>query len=288
MKVTVIGFGKLGKALAMKLGEKGSLFAVVSKHYKNLPKEKGILDGKVPILSSINELDEVSDVVFITTSDNKIDQIAEEIHSHFGNKVEGKIFIHCSGIYSDKILTNLEQSGGITASAHPLQTFYEYIPNIFDNIYWIVQSKYFPIIKDIVEAVGGTAIEVHFDEQTRAIYHASAVVASNYLNSLLLLAKKLITLSHLEPSVLIPLIFRTLQNNLTKFNEPEFTPQTGPIVRGDFETIVRHIESLQQHKELKEVYSILSLGITRLALMNNDISLEISATLESILKEHIN
>ncbi|MGB9771243.1 MAG: DUF2520 domain-containing protein [Candidatus Kapaibacteriota bacterium] len=285
MRYTIIGFGKLGSAIAKKLIEKGEHFAIVSKHLSQKLTHQNLFNQNVEIFNSVEKLEEPTDVTFITTNDSMIPKVAKDLVARFGNKIKNKTFIHCSGIYSDEILYDIEKCGGFTASAHPLQTFFEYTPDIFEDIFWIVQSNHFEKIKLIVEQIGGTALEVHFDEKTRAIYHASAVVASNFLNSLLLFSKQLINLTNLEPNILIPLINRTIQNNLLKFEEIGFTPKTGPIVRGDFGTILHHLEGLQQHKELKEVYTILCLAMSKLALINKDISEEIFATFEKILNK---
>lgn len=257
MKATVIGFGKLGKSLALKLEEKRKLYVIVSKHYKNLSENQKFPNKNIKVLETINELKELSDVVFITTTDNEIPLVSNEIARIFGNRTKGKAIIHCSGIYSDSILSELEEYGAITASAHPLQTFYEFSPNIFDEIFWIVQTKHFAKIQEIVESVGGTAIQVDFEDRTRSIYHASAVVASNFLNLLLLFAKKLISQTNLPPKILVPLVKQTIENNLKHFDDVDFTPLTGPIIRGDFQTIEKHLNALEQHKEMQEIYSLL-------------------------------
>ncbi|MCX7908933.1 MAG: DUF2520 domain-containing protein [Ignavibacteria bacterium] len=277
MKATIIGFGKLGKAISFKLFEKNLLATIVSKHFPE--GETNIENFKNIVVKSLKDLKEIPEVIFLTTSDSQLPKISNELAELFKDQICNKVFIHCSGIYSDEVLKPLEDLGGITASAHPLQTFYYYSPTIFDKIFWVVQTKHFDKIKGIVENIGGTAIQVDFDETTRAIYHASAVAASNFLNFLLLFAKKLIAETNLNPKILIPLIEQTLQNNESNFDEINFTPLTGPIIRADIETIEKHLNGLERLSDYKEIYLLYFLSSSLLAKINGNIQDQKFATL---------
>lgn len=254
MDTIIVGFGKLGKALAFELLKKNRLYAIVSQHLLLTEEADQFTQNKVRIVKKISELEKLTGSVFICSNDEQISKIVKEIAINFRNELVRKIIIHCSGIHSHKILDELKEFGAYTASAHPLQTFYYYHSEIFQNIYWIVQSENFEQIEKVLKEIGGNPILVDFDERQRAIYHTSAVVSSNFLNSLLLFARKLITQIPLESKVLIPLIEQTLKNNLTNFTEINSFPLTGPIVRKDFATIRKHIDSLSLTPNLQQIY----------------------------------
>jgi predicted short-subunit dehydrogenase-like oxidoreductase (DUF2520 family) len=272
MEATIVGFGKLGKALSTRLFEVGKLKAIVSNHYRKEDESLNIFSRNVTITTSIKELPKLSEITFITTSDSKIDDVVKEICSEFGSSVKGKFFVHCSGIHSDDILSPLEELGGNTASAHPLQTFYNYSPGIFNNIFWIVQSKHFDKIKEVLKSIGGRAIQVYFSDEIRSVYHSSAVVASNFLNALLLFAKKLIAQTNLSPKFLIPLVEQTIKNNIENFDDPDFTPLTGPIIRSDFSTLEKHLNALGSIPEFREIYAQMCLAAASIALNNGNIT----------------
>lgn len=283
MKTAIIGFGKLGNALCQKLLEKDKLSLVVSKHLLGTKEADIFSNYGVKIYNSLSQISNIPEIIFITTTDSEIQSVTSELSSSFAKSLNGKIIIHCSGINSDEILNELEKYGALTASAHPLQTFYEYSPDIFDNIFWIVQTKHFERIFPLLEEIGGKPIKVNFDEKTRAIYHASAVVASNFLNLILLFAKKLISETKLEPSVLLPLVERTLANNKINFKDSTFTPLTGPIIRSDKLTLTKHIEGIKTlPQEFYEIYSTLVLAMSKIALVNKNISNNIFTTFENI------
>lgn len=283
MECTIVGYGKLGRALSLELLSKGRLKQIVSSHLASTAEANFFQSNSVEIVPDVNDLKNPTYVTFLTVKDTNLSNIAEKLMSKFNRKLSGCIVLHCSGIYSDEILENLTKLGAKTASAHPLQTFYEFTPEVFKDIYWIVQSKYFDDIKPILELIGGKAIQVEYDENTRSIYHASAVVASNFLNLLLLFAKKLLSRTNLVPSVLIPLIKQTIVNNENNFDHTEFTPLTGPIIRSDILTIKKHFASMAHLPDYLEIYSSLVLSLSKIALLNQNISEQEFRTIEKLV-----
>jgi predicted short-subunit dehydrogenase-like oxidoreductase (DUF2520 family) len=254
MDITIIGYGKLGRALALENLKQGNLYAIVSQHLGNTTDGETFRKENVLVVQNLEDLPGVSDVIFICAADRDIPKVAQNLAQRFGKALESKVIIHCSGSYSDKILEDLKRAGSFVASAHPLQTFYFYRPDIFQNIFWIVQTESFEKIEGVLRKIGGTPIQVEFDDRQRAIYHASAVVSSNYLNTLILFAKKLIAQIPFDPKVFIPLIQQTLENNFVHFSEPNFLPLTGPLVRKDLATIEEHLKSLDSKPELQQIY----------------------------------
>ena len=69
----------------------------------------------------------------------------------------------------------------------------------------------------------------------RGLYHAGAVIASNYLVTLYRAASRLVAAAGAPPSALVPLMERTIENGFDL---------TGPIARGDVETIDRHLRDI--------------------------------------------
>ena len=73
-------------------------------------------------------------------------------------------------------------------------------------------------------------------EDARALYHAGAAIASNYLVTLYRAASRLFEDAGAPPEGLVPLMTRTIENGFEL---------TGPIARGDWETVERHREALR-------------------------------------------
>ena len=69
----------------------------------------------------------------------------------------------------------------------------------------------------------------------RPLYHAGAAIASNYLVTLYRTAAGLFEQVGAPPEALVPLMRRTIENGFEL---------TGPIARGDWATVDRHLEAL--------------------------------------------
>ena len=73
-------------------------------------------------------------------------------------------------------------------------------------------------------------------EDRRALYHAGAAIASNFLVTLYRVSSRLVAEAGCPPEALVPLMERTIENGFEL---------TGPIARGDWETVERHREALR-------------------------------------------
>src|SRR5215203_4721627 len=119
-KITIIGVGRLGGALAIALS-RSSGFAVenlVVRNQQTANKISGIIEPK-PLVAGLENLSLISsDIIFITTQDSEIEAVAESLKGKLGAT---KPFIfHTSGALSSEILKPLRETGCPTGSIHPL------------------------------------------------------------------------------------------------------------------------------------------------------------------------
>ena len=88
------------------------------------------------------------------------------------------------------------------------------------------------------------------DDSQRALYHAGAAIASNFLVTLYRSAAELLETAGVPPKALIPLMRRTIENGFEL---------TGPIARGDWETVEAHLAAIREsHPELEPAYRALA------------------------------
>ena len=94
-------------------------------------------------------------------------------------------------------------------------------------------------------------------DRSRATYHAGAAFASNYLVTLRALAGSLLEAAGAPPEALDPLMHGVIDGGFEL---------TGPIARGDWETVERHLEAIRDARpELQELYRVLAAQTARIA-----------------------
>ena len=94
-------------------------------------------------------------------------------------------------------------------------------------------------------------------EDQRATYHAGAAIASNYLVTLRDAARSLFEAAGAPPDALDPLIRGVVDSGFEL---------TGPIARGDWETVERHLAVIRAERpELEELYLVLAEATARIA-----------------------
>jgi predicted short-subunit dehydrogenase-like oxidoreductase (DUF2520 family) len=92
-------------------------------------------------------------------------------------------------------------------------------------------------------------------DDARPLYHAGAAIASNYLVTLHSVAAELFRAAGAPPEALVPLMRRTIDNGFEL---------TGPIERGDWETVEAHRRAIRAAKpELEPLYDVLAEATAR-------------------------
>ncbi|HZG34415.1 MAG TPA: DUF2520 domain-containing protein [Gaiellaceae bacterium] len=95
------------------------------------------------------------------------------------------------------------------------------------------------------------------DDALRDAYHAGAAMASNYLVTLRRAAGSLLEAAGAPPEALDPLMRRTIENGFEL---------TGPIARGDWETVDAHLTAIRRERPaLEEMYASLATATAELA-----------------------
>ena len=137
-------------------------------------------------------------------------------------------------------------------SVHPLQTFsLAHGPEQLDGAWAAVSGETGEALAagfELARAMGLRPFELPDEE--RPLYHAAATVAAAFLVTLHDAASELMRAAGAPPEALEPLMRRTIENG--------FAP-TGPHVRGDWETIERHLAEIRERRpELEPLYRALS------------------------------
>jgi len=179
--------------------------------------------------------------------------------------------------------------GARVGAFHPLQTFAsvrQAIDNIPGSTFALeAEEPLLNTLKDMATALDGHWVELKASD--KVIYHAAAVIACNYLVTLVKLATDLWQTFNVPPSqatqALLPLLRGTL-NNIDTVGIPQCL--TGPIARGDIGTINKHLDALQQTApHLLSTYRELGQQTIPIALAKGRINKSQAQELQAILEQ---
>jgi len=266
MNLGLIGAGKVGTAVITRLYKRYRVVGVWDIDKRRERRCYRRIGIQVEHLS-LGELIEKADIILIATPDREI----EGIYKRIKGAVRGKSLIHFSGVLSSKIF---KKRGIGRASIHPIQTFPSLGSTIRPGLYYGIEgnSKGLRIAKEIVKAMEGKYIPLSSD--LKPLYHTMCVVASNFLVGILDLVIELGKVLKLRPErsieILSPLIDQTLKN-VKDFGSTKAL--SGPIERGDAETVARHISFLKRYApQFIDLYISISSHLLTMAREKKSIS----------------
>jgi predicted short-subunit dehydrogenase-like oxidoreductase (DUF2520 family) len=144
-------------------------------------------------------------------------------------------------------------------SLHPLQSFSKARgAEQLDGVWGAVTAESDEarsIARRLAETLGLRPFDLADD--ARGAYHAGAAMASNYLVTLRAAAGSLLEAAGVPPEALDPLIRGVVDGGFEL---------TGPIARGDWETVERHLAVIRSERpELEELYLVLAEATARIA-----------------------
>lgn len=247
MNISFIGAGKVGTSFGLYLKKKG--IKIIGYQSKNLEDAKSSsLRTDALAYEDLNTLVSDSDIIFITTNDDNIKTVKDNLIKEVNIQLRDKIIVHMSGSYSSKIIKELSQYGCYVYSMHPLQSFSDIdtsVTKLQETVFTIEgQEEKIHIIKNLLDKTGNKYFEI--DTNNKELYHVSACIVSNYLVTLIDLGLDFLKQIGINEDdgldALMPLIDGTI-DNIKRFGTKDAL--TGPIARGDINTIESHLNSIE-------------------------------------------
>ena len=290
--VAIIGAGRVGGAIGRLLTQAGyTVTAVAARRQETAEKARAFI-GSGEALTDAVKAASAAEIVFITTQDGAIKSTTDAIASGGGFR-KGATVVHTSGAQTLDLLRSARAAGAYRAVLHPLQS----VPTMDLGVKNIPRS-YFRVeadpeaaatVRELVQALGGVELAMPkwtAGNESAALYHAGAVVASNYFVSLVDLSLRFYeALGAGRKDALkavLPLIKGTLAN-IESAGVPDAL--TGPIVRGDVQTLRGHLEAMQvRTPELAGLYKALAAHTVAVARDKGSIGPEIAAEMLELLK----
>jgi predicted short-subunit dehydrogenase-like oxidoreductase (DUF2520 family) len=258
--VSIVGAGRVGRAMGRRLHELGwHVGGVASRSVSTARAAVRAIGAGQPLDAATHQLMN-SRVVLITTPDSAIESVAKNL-AHLGAKEwSGKVVLHTSGSLDSSVLRPLANLGAATGSMHPMQTFSnQNVPDLAKCIFGIDGSPAaLQVARKMIHQMGGVAVRL--SGANKAAYHAAGSFACVYVLALMEAATRLLMTQGFKRRqamrALLPLTRQTLDNFESVGS---LAAWTGPLSRGDFSTVERHVKALAEFEPgYLEAYRTLS------------------------------
>ena len=289
--VFVVGAGVVGTTLATSLH--GAGVPVLGLHGRpTAAAHSGSTAGagaSVDLVATAGDLPEAvsrADVIVVCVRDERISQVAERLQREARLR-DHQVLLHTSGAHpAAEVLGAARSAVRAIGTLHQLVSFAD--PGLFARglrgVAFGVEGE--PparaVARALVGKLGGRALDVAAAELP--LYHAAAVLASNYVVALGELARGLFVAAGVPPEdalpALVPLMSSVVQN-LARVGLPGAL--TGPVERGDVSTVERHLEALDRRAPgLAPLYRSMGREVLRIALSKSPLGADVIARLEAL------
>lgn len=255
MKIGFIGAGRVGVSLGKYFTINGLTLSGYYSRSEASAKEASIFTDSHHYYH-LEELIHDSDVLFLTVPDDTVAAIWNEV-KHFS--IENKIFCHCSGVLSSDIFQDIESKKAFGYSIHPLFAVNskEHSYREMHTIYFAIEGNetFLPDIEAFFKKAGNQVICLSKEHKKK--YHAAAALVSNYVISVFSFAIDLLKECGFTKEQAIEALMPLFLNNANGMKQLGIpSALTGPLERGDSETLKAHLASLNESQKI--LYSALA------------------------------
>ena len=243
LTIGVIGAGRVGTVLGAALARAGHrVVAVSAVSDASVARARRLLPD-----AAIKRPDEVlaeSGLVLLTVPDDALPGLVSGLAAT-GAPMEGRLLVHASGRHGIGLLEPATRRGALPLALHPVMTFTGR-PDDLDRLAGICFGVTAPdplrtAAEALVIEMGGEPVFI--EEANRGLYHAALASGANHLITLVVQAADLLRAAGVpDPArMLTPLLSAALDNALRLGD----AGLTGPVARGDADTVAGHIEALR-------------------------------------------
>ncbi len=268
MKIGIIGAGKVGCSLGRYFVEQGLGVSGYSSKTKESV-ETAATFTNTRAYDSLYQLVSENNLIFITTPDDCISEVWAQIVQYDYNE-KNKIICHFSGSLSSDVFLNREKRGFYACSFHPMYAFSDKFTSYkqLNQVMFTAEGDKEALAElcPLLERLGNPVFVIKGKKKER--YHAAASLISNMMIGLYQMGIDMLVdcgFSETEARSLVkPLVEGNIQHLLGTSPEQALT---GPIERGDVETIKKHLAQLTDREH--QVYIGLGRTLTEVAERKN-------------------
>lgn len=259
-RIAIVGAGNLAGALAVALHGAGyAIDEIVSRDRKESLRRARRLAGAVNAAAVVTPAQARlrAGVVWFCVPDGAIPAAAKSLSQ--ATDWKGKVALHASGALTSDELADLRQRGAAVASVHPLMTFVRGSRPHLVGVPFAIEGDAAAVrmARRIVKNLRGQAYSIRRED--KAAYHAWGTFASPLLTALIVTSEHVAAAAGIKPKAarqrMLPMIRQTLANYAVFGGAGAFS---GPIVRGDLETVRKHLSVLRAIPEARDIYVALA------------------------------
>jgi predicted short-subunit dehydrogenase-like oxidoreductase (DUF2520 family) len=256
--ITLLGAGNLAQALGPALKSAGyKIDFVAARETASSRRRAAMLAGTLEARTqSLNDAGPTSNIVWICHTDDALAETAKLLARKAG--WTGKIVLHSSGALSSDVLSPLKRKGASTASLHPMMTFVPGATPRMEEVPFAVEgdTRAVAVARRIVHDLGAESFAIK--KTAKPLYHALGSFSSPLIVAALVTAERVGRSAGLSASqtrrLMGPILRQTMKNYAERGAAAAFS---GPIKRGDINTVLRHLKELKRVPGASEVYRAL-------------------------------
>ena len=279
MNVGFIGNGRICRAFSAYISGHGA--KITGKFGKNdfySDYSRGEVDVK-----NLVQLAESCDILFITTPDDTISHIAG-ILAASGAQLNSRIVAHMSGSLPSGEMSALSGKCGGLYSLHPM-TSITGEPLDFSKVRHTLEGEGENEHVMLAFLSQSNLFYTRISAENKLLYHAASCICANYAVTLIDIAQQILKdigfNDDTAPALLMPLMRQVLTNVEKK--DPA-KALTGPISRGDINTLAKHLAALGEYGRYEDLYRLLGIYTADLSLAAGNITNEKAEEIQRIMR----
>lgn len=240
----VVGVGRVGATLGSALARAGhEIVAASGISQRSRDRAERLLPGTAVL--PVDETVAAADLVLLAVPDDALRPLAAGLADTDAWR-PGQLVAHTSGAQGIGVLDPAAARGVLALALHPVMTFAgrpEDLDRLNGAPFGVTAPEELrPVAESLVLEMGGEPVWV--PESARALYHAALSVASNHLVTLVNDAVSMLDGAGIgEPARLVAPLLSASLDNVLRLGDAALT---GPVSRGDVDTVRRHVDTLRR------------------------------------------
>jgi len=261
--ISIVGAGRVGRALGRRLRELGWRIGVVAARTDTGARKAVRFIGAGQAQAGVTRQIFGSRTILVSVPDDAIASVADELARMGGEELSGKVVLHTSGALNASVLQSVRACGAAAASLHPMQTFSGVgVPPLEGRAFGIEGDEVaVRMARKIARELGGAPVSIA--AAMKPLYHAAGAFAAGHVLALEEAGVQILMragMKRREATRALLSLSRQVIDHYEKLGPGK--AWTGPLARGDYGVVAGHEEALQQcAPEFLEAYQ----AVNRLA-----------------------